>query len=189
VTLTNCSNNYGPRQFPEKLVPLVILNALGGRPIPIYGDGRQVRDWLHVTDHCEAVREVLLHGRPGATYHVAGDNQTTNLDVVRRLCAILDEIVPDSPHVPHAGLIRFVEDRPGHDRRYALDLSRIRQDLGWRPAHSLESGLRATVEWYLENPGWVRSIHERPEYRAWIERNYAHRRQASLDASIPPGAP
>jgi dTDP-glucose 4,6-dehydratase len=181
VTLTNCSNNYGPRQFPEKLIPLVILNALEGRPLPIYGDGGNVRDWLFVTDHCEAVLEVLRRGRPGATYHVGGGNQPTNLDVVRRLCAILDDTLPRSPHVPHERLITFVEDRPGHDRRYALDASRIRDELGWSPRHSLDGGLRATVDWYLDNGGWLREIRERPEYREWMTQNYGRRRDARDD--------
>jgi dTDP-glucose 4,6-dehydratase len=189
VTITNCSNNYGPRQFPEKLVPLVILNAVEGRALPVYGDGDQVRDWLYVADHCEAVLEVLRRGRPGATYHVGGGNQPTNLDVVRHVCAILDERLPDSPHAPHANLIRFVEDRPGHDRRYALDASRIRRELGWRPAHALESGLRATVDWYLENPDWVRVTRRRPEYREWMTRHYRDGgvglRDAGLSRAIP----
>jgi dTDP-glucose 4,6-dehydratase len=175
VTLSNCSNNYGPRQFPEKLVPLVILNAMEGLPLPIYGDGAQVRDWLHVEDHCAALWEVVHRGRDGATYLVSAGDERTNLAVVRLLCAILDELLPRSRNVPHADLIRFVADRPGHDRRYALDSSRVRTELGWQPERSLESGLRAVVEWYLENGDWVRAIRARPEYRDWLSRNYGRR--------------
>lgn len=174
-TITNCSNNYGPYQFPEKLIPLMILNALEGEPIPIYGDGLQVRDWLHVEDHCDAILAVLRRGRPGGTYNVGGGNQMTNLSLVRSVCAILDELLPDSPWRPHASRITHVADRPGHDRRYALDCTRIEAELGWRPRHSPESGLRATVEWYLEHRDWVDAIRSRPEYRDWIERNYALR--------------
>jgi dTDP-glucose 4,6-dehydratase len=189
VTITNSSNNYGPRQFPEKLVPLVILNAVAGRALPVYGEGAQARDWIYVTDHCEAVLEVLRRGRPGATYHVGGGNQPTNLEVVRRVCAILDERLPDSPHAPHANLIRFVEDRPGHDRRYALDASRVRHELGWRPTHSLESGLRATVEWYLENPDWVRATLDRSEYREWMTRHYGDGGVGPGEARFSPAVP
>ena len=174
-TITNCSNNYGPSQFPEKLIPLTILQALEGAPIPIYGDGQQIRDWLYVEDHCEAILAVLLRGRPGSTYNVGGGNQMTNLSLVRVVCGILDELLPDSPWRPHASRITHVADRPGHDRRYALDCARIRTELGWRPRHSPESGLRATVRWYLENRDWVDAIRNRPEYRDWIERNYALR--------------
>lgn len=175
ISITNCSNNYGPYQFPEKLIPLTILSALGGDPVPVYGDGCQVRDWLHVKDHCEAVWTVLRRGRPGETYNVGGENQPTNLEVVRRLCAILDERVPESPHAPHASLIRFVTDRAGHDRRYAMDTAKIRRELGWAPRHSLEDGLAETVDWYLAHPEWVDAVREQHDYRRWIASNYAER--------------
>jgi len=175
VTITNCSNNYGPRQFPEKLVPLVILNALGGKPLPVYGDGQQVRDWLYVDDHCAAIRQVLHHGQLGQTYIIGGGNQQPNLDVIRTICAILDELRPDSPFCPHANLITFVRDRPGHDRRYAMDSSKIESELGWKPHHSLTSGLRQTVTWYLEHPAWATAIQQRGDYQDWLKRNYTQR--------------
>jgi dTDP-glucose 4,6-dehydratase len=175
VTITNCSNNYGPRQFPEKLIALMILNALEGKDLPIYGDGRQVRDWLYVEDHCRAIVSVLRGGRPGEVYIVGGGTQLTNLEVVRRVCTILDERAQESPHVPHASLLRFVADRPGHDRRYAMDSRKIGSELGWAPAESLESGLTKTVEWYLSNPEWVDRIRENPSYQAWMAENYAGR--------------
>lgn len=179
VVITNCSNNYGPRQFPEKLIPLMLLNALEGRPLPIYGDGQQVRDWLYVEDHCRALLSVLEAGKPGETYNIGGDNQPTNLDLVQRLCSILDELVPDSPYRPHAGLVTFVADRPGHDRRYAMDIGKIAAGLGWQPTEDLDTGLRKTVRWYLENPDWVQSIRDRPTFLQWIERNYSTRGSAS----------
>jgi len=151
---TNCSNNYGPYHFPEKLIPLMILTALRGGPLPVYGDGRQVRDWLYVRDHCQAVLTVLESGRPGETYNVGGHNERTNLEVVETVCALLDELAPGSPHAPHASLITFVADRPGHDRRYAIDAGKIERELGWTPAETFETGLRKTVRWYLENPDW-----------------------------------
>lgn len=175
VTITNCSNNYGPRQFPEKLIPLMILNALEGRPLPIYGDGQQIRDWLYVGDHCEAILTVIRKGRLGETYNVGGDNQPANLDVVKTLCEILDERRPDSPYVPHASLIQYVTDRPGHDRRYAMNIEKIKSELGWLPAQSLESGLLETVEWYLAHPEWVEAIRKQTDYQRWLERNYAER--------------
>lgn len=175
VMITNCSNNYGPRQFPEKLIPLVILNALQGEQLPIYGDGRQVRDWLYVEDQCRALHLVIQGGRLGETYNIGGGNQPTNLELIRNLCRTLDELVPDSPHVPHEQLISFVEDRPGHDRRYAIDMGKIRREIGWQPAEGPESGLRKTARWYMDNPGWVASVRERPSYSEWIERNYALR--------------
>jgi dTDP-glucose 4,6-dehydratase len=175
VTITNCSNNYGPYQFPEKLLPLMLLNALAGRPLPIYGDGQQVRDWLYVEDHCAAVGRVLAAGEAGETYNVGGNNQVANLDLVRRLCAILDRRFPDSPHAPHADLIRFVEDRPGHDRRYAMDPSKIARTLGWTPRESLESGLEKTVAWYLDHAGWLDAIVREKGLAAWWEENYAGR--------------
>ena len=175
VTISNCSNNYGPYQYPEKLIPLMILNALEGKPLPIYGDGKQVRDWLYVEDHCKAILRVLEQGRPGQVYNVGGGNQPTNLEVVRLICSILDELLPDSPHRPHTSLIRFVEDRPGHDRRYAMDCSKIRRELGWKPQENLQSGLRRTVRWYLENLDWVEAIRSEPGYERWLETNYGAR--------------
>jgi dTDP-glucose 4,6-dehydratase len=175
ATITNCSNNYGPYQFPEKLVPLIILNALNGRPLPIYGDGMQVRDWLYVGDHCEAIWKVVNHGRVGETYNVGGDNQPPNIQVVKEICAILDQCAGDSSHVPHEKLCHYVADRPGHDRRYAINISKIRSELGWRPRESLQSGLMKTVRWYLNNPQWVQAITARPEYQDWLKKNYRAR--------------
>jgi dTDP-glucose 4,6-dehydratase len=175
--ITNCSNNYGPFQFPEKLIPLMILNAVQGKPLPVYGDGRNVRDWLYVADHCSALREVLAHGRPGETYNIGGESERQNLDVVEQVCALLDEMRPTSAHRPHRELITFVKDRPGHDRRYAVDCSKIRRELGWRPSVGFEQGLRQTVGWYLENADWVRNV-QTGEYREWIETNYAAERLA-----------
>ena len=156
--ITNCSNNYGPYHFPEKLIPLVILNAKAGKPLPIYGRGDNVRDWLFVDDHARALRLVLEKGVPGETYNIGGHNERTNLEVVKAICALLDELTPDSPHAPHANLITFVADRPGHDARYAIDASKIERELGWRPAETFETGLRRTVAWYLENDEWCRDV-------------------------------
>lgn len=175
VTISNCSNNYGPFQFPEKLIPLALLNAIDGREIPVYGDGRNIRDWLYVADHSEAILAVLRRGRLGETYHIAAGTQHTNLEVLGLLCSILDERLPDSPHAPHERLIRLVPDRPGHDRRYALDASKIRNELGWEPRERLESGLRRTVDWYLANPAWVQAVRLRPGYHEWLAANYARR--------------
>ncbi len=175
VTITNCSNNYGPNQFPEKLIPLMTLNALQGRPLPVYGDGMQIRDWLYVDDHSEAIRRVIRAGRRGETYCVGGDNQPPNIEVVHTLCHILDELRPGSPHAPHEQLIAYVTDRPGHDRRYDIDITRIRAELGWTPSESLSTGLLKTVRWYLENPDWVEAIRKRQDYGAWMEKNYAGR--------------
>lgn len=172
---TNCSNNYGPYQFPEKLIPLIILNAVQGKPLPIYGDGKNVRDWLYVGDHCTAIRRVLADGRVGETYNVGGNSEKTNLEVVSAVCAMLDELLPQSS--PHARLITFVKDRPGHDRRYAIDARKIAGELGWRPEESFDTGMRKTVEWYLENMGWVESIAS-GEYRQWVEANYGARATA-----------
>src|SRR5690242_3355871 len=171
VLTTNCSNNYGPFHFPEKLIPLCILNALNGRPLPIYGDGQQIRDWLYVTDHCSAIRRVLEAGRPGETYNVGGWNEKPNLEVVRTLCAILDELRPRSDGQPYASQITYVKDRPGHDRRYAIDAGKLEQELGWRPAESFESGIRKTVQWYLEHPDWVDHVAS-GAYRDWVTRQY-----------------
>jgi dTDP-glucose 4,6-dehydratase len=156
--ITNCSNNYGPYQFPEKLIPLTILNALAGKPLPIYGDGQNVRDWLYVTDHCRAIDLVLGKGRPGETYNVGGNAERPNLWLVEQLCAILDELRPDSPHCPHQNLIAFVLDRPGHDRRYAIDCAKLQSELGWEPQADITSGLRQTVQWYLDNPDWCERV-------------------------------
>lgn len=175
AVVTNCSNNYGPYQFPEKLIPLMIANALAGKPLPVYGDGLQVRDWLYVGDHCSAIRAVLERGRPGETYNVGGDNQRTNLEVVRTICALLDEMVPESKFRPHLELMRSVADRPGHDRRYAIDARKIERELGWRPAESFETGLRKTVAWYLEHQDWVQNVTS-GAYREWVEKNYGDRR-------------
>jgi dTDP-glucose 4,6-dehydratase len=152
--ITNCSNNYGPYHFPEKLIPLVILNAKAGKPLPIYGKGDNIRDWLFVDDHARALRLVLEQGTPGETYNIGGHNERTNLSVVQEICRLLDEMVPDSSHVPHANLITFVADRPGHDARYAIDAGKIERELGWRPTETFETGLRQTVAWYLENQAW-----------------------------------
>ena len=160
VLTTNCSNNYGPYQFPEKLIPLMILSAREGRPLPIYGDGMNVRDWLFVEDHCRAIRRVLEAGRPGEVYNIGGESERTNLQVVDILCAVLDDLCPDSPHRPHQRLKTFVPDRPGHDRRYAIDASKIRGELGWSPAESFETGLRRTVRWYLDNVPWCRRVQD-----------------------------
>lgn len=158
VVTSNCSNNYGPCQFPEKLIPHMILNALQGKPLPVYGDGLNVRDWLFVDDHARALRLILEKGRIGETYNVGGGAEMSNIALVRALCALLDEFLPDAAHRPHERLIRFVEDRPGHDRRYAIDSSRIRMELGWMPREDFASGLRKTVRWYLDNPEWWRRI-------------------------------
>lgn len=156
--VTNCSNNYGPYHFPEKLIPLVILNAKAGKSLPIYGKGDNVRDWLDVDDHARALRLVLEKGVPGETYNIGGHNERTNLEVVRQICRLLDEMRPDSPHVPHADLITYVADRPGHDKRYAIDAGKIERELGWRPVETFETGLRRTVAWYLDNDEWCRDV-------------------------------
>jgi dTDP-glucose 4,6-dehydratase len=171
---TNCSNNYGPLQFPEKLIPLVILNALEGKPLPVYGDGGNVRDWLYVGDHCSAIRTVLERGRVGETYNVGGNSERRNLDVVTTVCDLLDELRPDAAIGARRKLITFVKDRPGHDRRYAIDATKIEKELGWQPAKRFEAGLRQTVEWYLNNPVWVENVRT-GGYLRWIEQNYAER--------------
>ncbi|MCC2957064.1 dTDP-glucose 4,6-dehydratase [Massilia sp. IC2-477] len=172
VLTTNCSNNYGPYHFPEKLIPLVIHNALAGKPLPIYGDGQQIRDWLYVTDHCSAIRRVLSEGRLGETYNVGGCNEKANIDVVRTLCAILDELRPRADGQSYASQMTFVKDRPGHDRRYAIDAGKLERELGWRPAETFETGIRKTVEWYLANQEWVGNVTS-GHYRDWVERQYA----------------
>lgn len=171
VLITNCSNNYGPFQFPEKFIPLMILNALHGKKLPIYGDGLNVRDWLYVTDHCEAVRLVLARGRVGESYNIGGCCEKTNLEVVTQICAILDELFPQAPSVPHSSLITFVPDRPGHDRRYAMNISKIQRELGWTPRESFDSGLAKTVQWYLDNPQWVAAVTS-GAYRQWLHVHY-----------------
>ena len=173
VLTTNCSNNYGPYHFPEKLIPLVIHNALAGRPLPIYGDGQQVRDWLYVRDHCSAIRRVLEAGRVGETYNVGGWNEKPNLDVVHTLCAILDELSPRADAKPYAEQITYVTDRLGHDRRYAIDATKINRELGWKPAETFETGIRKTVQWYLDNQQWVKNVTS-GDYKNWIDKNYSN---------------
>ena len=229
VTMTNCSNNYGPYQFPEKLIPLMILNALEGKPLPVYGDGMQIRDWLYVDDHCEAIWKILSHGKPGETYNIGGDNQPSNLEIVRTICNLIAELRPLSPNsnlqslsadrqdpisnlptspvsgpqstapcplanlpsslqspvssLQSAGhpssLITFVPDRPGHDRRYAMDISKIKRELGWQPRHTLADGLRQTVQWYLDHPEWIAAIRGQGGYQTWMEKNYTARQEVS----------
>jgi len=167
---TNCSNNYGPFHFPEKLIPLMIVNALAGKPLPIYGDGLNVRDWLYVSDHCSAIRAVLAGGRPGEVYNVGGWNERTNRQIVDAICALLDELRPD-PAGPYGRLVQFVTDRPGHDRRYAIDARKIERELGWRPAETFESGIRKTVKWYLDHAPWVQRV-QSGAYRDWVAKHY-----------------
>ena len=173
VVTTNCSNNYGPYHFPEKLIPLMIVNALAGKPLPVYGDGQQIRDWLYVTDHCSAIRAVLARGRLGETYNVGGWNEKANIEIVRTICALLDELRPD-PAGSYARLITYVKDRPGHDRRYAIDARKIERELGWRPAETFETGIRKTVAWYLANGDWVSRV-QSGAYRDWLAKNYETR--------------
>jgi dTDP-glucose 4,6-dehydratase len=171
VLTTNCSNNYGPYQFPEKLIPLMILNALEGKPLPVYGDGANVRDWLFVEDHCTAIRTVFEKGRVGETYNIGGNSERKNLDVVHTICDLVDEMWPDAGLAPRRNLVTFVKDRPGHDRRYAIDASKIERELGWSPAEGFESGLHKTVRWYLDHPDWVESVRT-GAYLDWIRQNY-----------------
>ena len=171
VVTTNCSNNYGPYHFPEKLIPLVILNALNSKPLPIYGDGQQIRDWLYVGDHCSAIRAVLANGRLGETYNIGGLNEKANLEVVNTICKILDELKPRNDKKSHTEQITFVKDRPGHDRRYAIDASKIEKELGWRPSETFDTGIRKTVKWYLENLDWVQGVIT-GSYRDWLEKQY-----------------
>jgi dTDP-glucose 4,6-dehydratase len=186
TTVTNCSNNYGPYQFPEKLIPLTLINILEGKPLPVYGDGLQVRDWLHVADHCEAIALCLGKGRPGEVYNIGGNSETTNIEVVRTLCALADELLAANPELraafpaapgsnarPAAGLIEYVRDRPGHDRRYAIDYRKAQRELGYVPTRDLPGGLRETVGWYLSNRGWWEALMGR-DYTAWVEKNYRH---------------
>ncbi|WP_159874910.1 dTDP-glucose 4,6-dehydratase [Aquitalea denitrificans] len=178
VVTTNCSNNYGPYHFPEKLIPLVILNALAGKPLPIYGDGQQIRDWLYVKDHCSAIRTVLAQGRLGETYNVGGWNEKANLDVVHTICSILDTLRPKADGTGYAAQITYVQDRPGHDRRYAIDARKLERELGWKPAETFESGIRKTVEWYLDNQDWVSNVTS-GNYRQWLEQHYGNKAWAA----------
>jgi len=171
VLTTNCSNNYGPYHFPEKLIPLVILNALNGKPLPIYGDGQQIRDWLYVSDHCSAIRRVLEKGKIGETYNVGGWNEKANLDVVKTICSVLDSLKPRADAQSYAEQITFVTDRPGHDRRYAIDARKIERDLQWKPQETFDTGIRKTVQWYLNNPVWVEGVVS-GSYREWLQKHY-----------------
>jgi dTDP-glucose 4,6-dehydratase len=179
---TNCSNNYGPRQFPEKLIPLIILNALNRKPLPIYGDGQNIRDWLYVEDHCDAIYQVLKRGRVGETYNIGGNNEQTNLTVVNQICTLLDQFAPKADF-NHASLITFVKDRLGHDRRYAINGSKIKQELGWEPKENFESGLVKTIEWYLSNSAWVEQV-QSGAYQSWIEQNYSDRESVLSNSSV-----
>lgn len=169
---TNCSNNYGPHQFPEKLIPLMILNACAGKPLPVYGDGKNIRDWLYVGDHCRAIRAVLSHGRVGETYNIGGRSEKNNLEIIAAVCKLLDDMRPNDPAVPHNQLVTFVKDRPGHDRRYAMDTRKIERELNWHPLETFESGIQKTVRWYLEHEDWIRDVTS-GSYRQWMAKNYA----------------
>ena len=171
VLTTNCSNNYGPYHFPEKLIPLMIVNALAGKPLPVYGDGMQIRDWLYVGDHCGAIRRVLQAGRVGETYNIGGCNEMPNIEIVRTVCALLDELRPRADGQPYASQIAYVQDRPGHDRRYAIDARKIERELGWRPAETFATGIRKTVQWYLDHPDWVAQV-QSGAYRDWVATQY-----------------
>jgi dTDP-glucose 4,6-dehydratase len=172
VLTTNCSNNYGPYHFPEKLIPLMIVNALAGKPLPVYGDGMQIRDWLYVKDHCSAIRRVLEAGRLGEVYNVGGWNEKPNIEIVQTICQLLDEMRPKADGATYASQITYVTDRPGHDRRYAIDARKLEAELGWRPAETFETGIRKTVEWYLANPEWVQHV-QSGAYREWVNKHYA----------------
>ncbi|MAT42040.1 MAG: dTDP-glucose 4,6-dehydratase [Anaerolineaceae bacterium] len=178
VTITNCSNNYGPNQYPEKLIPLIILNAVSGKPLPIYGDGLQIRDWLYVEDHCEAILKVIKEGTLGETYNVGGGNQFPNIKIVKQICAFLDKELPTSPFVPHENLITFVKDRPGHDFRYDINFEKIKHELNWQPKFNLNEGLISTVKWYLSNRDWIESVTGKPIFQEWINNNYSDRKVA-----------
>jgi dTDP-glucose 4,6-dehydratase len=174
VLTTNCSNNYGPYHFPEKLIPLMIVNALAGKPLPVYGDGMQIRDWLYVSDHCSAIRRVLDAGTPGETYNIGGWNEKPNIEIVHTLCALLDELRPKADGKSYREQISYVTDRPGHDRRYAIDASKIHKELGWKPVETFDSGIRKTVQWYLDHADWVAQV-QSGSYRDWVQTNYAQR--------------
>ena len=176
VLITNCSNNYGPYQFPEKLIPLMIANALAGKPLPVYGDGRQVRDWLYVADHCSALCRVLEAGKPGETYNIGGWNEKANIEIVQTICGLLQELADPSSGTHYLDLIAYVKDRPGHDRRYAIDAKKIEHELGWTPGETFETGIRKTLQWYLDSQDWVASV-QTGAYREWIETNYGQQRQ------------
>jgi dTDP-glucose 4,6-dehydratase len=173
VLTTNCSNNYGPYHFPEKLIPLMIVNALAGKPLPVYGDGMNIRDWLYVRDHCSAIRAVLAQGRVGETYNIGGWNEKANIEIVKVICSLLDEMKPDAAG-SYSRLVTYVKDRPGHDRRYAIDARKIERELGWRPAETFDTGIRKTVRWYLDNTAWVGAV-QSGSYRDWVAQNYAAR--------------
>ena len=172
VLTTNCSNNYGPLHFPEKLIPLMIVNALAGKPLPIYGDGQQIRDWLYVRDHCSAIRRVLEGGKLGETYNVGGWNEKANIDIVKTVCALLDEVRPRGDGKSYVEQITYVTDRPGHDRRYAIDARKLERELGWKPTETFETGIRKTVQWYLDNPQWVANV-QSGSYRGWVQKHYS----------------
>ena len=174
VVTTNCSNNYGPYHFPEKLIPLVVVNALAGKPLPVYGDGMQIRDWLYVKDPCSAIRRVLEAGRLGDVYNVGGWNEKPNIEIVKTVCALLDELRPKDDGTSYVTQITYVSDRPGHDRRYAIDARKLERELGWKPAETFETGIRKTVQWYLQNPEWVHNV-QSGAYREWVSKNYAER--------------
>ena len=176
ISISNCSNNYGPRQFPEKLIPLMIMNANTGKPLPVYGDGMQIRDWLYVDDHCEAIWQVATRGQVGETYCVGGDNQPPNIEIVRTICQIMDELQPRSVWAPHENLISYVADRPGHDRRYDINITKIQNELGWQPRRSRKQGRLETVAWYLEHPEWVQSVTRNSDYSSWVQKNYSDRK-------------
>lgn len=175
ITLTNCSNNYGPYQYPEKLIPLMIMNAINGKPLPIYGDGMQIRDWLFVEDHCEAILSVVENGRLGDTYNVGGGNQFPNIQIVKTICGILDAALPQSPYKPHENLITYVKDRPGHDFRYDINFEKINNELKWSPKFELQAGLEETVKWYLNHQNWIESVTGESMFEEWIKENYAKR--------------
>jgi dTDP-glucose 4,6-dehydratase len=182
VTISNCSNNYGPYQFPEKLIPLMILNALEGKPLPVYGDGMQIRDWLYVEDHCEAILTIIKHGKLGETYNIGGDNQPPNIEIIRTICALLSELRPTLNPSPST-LITYVTDRPGHDRRYAMNISKIKSELSWQPRESLASGLRKTVQWYLDHTDWIAANRQQKSFGDWLNTNYGERKDGSIGSS------
>jgi dTDP-glucose 4,6-dehydratase len=175
ITISNCSNNYGPYQFPEKLIPLMILNAQQGKPLPVYGDGQQIRDWLYVEDHCSAIWQVIKNGRLGESYNIGGGNQPANLEIIHTICTLLDEALPGSPYSPHQNLIKYVTDRPGHDRRYAMNIDKINKELGWQPKYDLAEGLEKTVRWYLDHQDWINAIQKQKDYQGWLDKNYTKR--------------
>jgi dTDP-glucose 4,6-dehydratase len=175
ITISNCTNNYGPYQFPEKLIPLLVINAVNGKSLPVYGDGKQIRDWLYVEDHCDAIYRILENGRVGETYLIGGNNQPTNLEIVMEVCTILDRLLPYSRFMPHSQLIQYVADRPGHDRRYAMNIQKIHSELGWFPKESIHSGLEKTVHWYLSHGDWIQSVSKQKDFQDWIEENYGNR--------------